>query len=60
MSYWPHAVQTFLISMLLQKFINKVTKDALIKELETKKYNTHGKIWSVSCDYTSYQRRKTE
>jgi 17beta-estradiol 17-dehydrogenase / very-long-chain 3-oxoacyl-CoA reductase len=37
MPYWPHAVQTFLISILPQKFIDKATKDALKKELKTKK-----------------------
>jgi 17beta-estradiol 17-dehydrogenase / very-long-chain 3-oxoacyl-CoA reductase len=37
MPYWPHAVQTFLISILPQKLIDKATKDALKKELRTKK-----------------------
>jgi len=37
MPYWPHAIQTFLISMLPQTFIDKAAKDALKKELETKK-----------------------
>ena len=36
MPYWQHAIQTFLISMLPQKFIDKATKNALKKELSAK------------------------
>jgi 17beta-estradiol 17-dehydrogenase / very-long-chain 3-oxoacyl-CoA reductase len=34
MPYWQHAIQTFLISLLPQKFIDKAAKNALTKELE--------------------------
>ncbi len=37
MPYWPHAVQTFLISLLPQKIIDKATKYALKKELKVRK-----------------------
>jgi 17beta-estradiol 17-dehydrogenase / very-long-chain 3-oxoacyl-CoA reductase len=37
MPYWQHAIQTFLISLLPQKFIDKATKNALRKELTTKR-----------------------
>ena len=36
MPYWQHAIQTFLISILPQKFIDKATKKALKKELAAK------------------------
>jgi 17beta-estradiol 17-dehydrogenase / very-long-chain 3-oxoacyl-CoA reductase len=36
MPYWQHAIQTFLISILPQKFIDKATKNALKKELVAK------------------------
>ena len=36
MPYWPHALQTNLISLLPQKLIDKATKNALIKELKMK------------------------
>ena len=37
MPYWPHALQTNLISLLPQKLIDKATKNALIKELKMKR-----------------------
>jgi len=37
MPYWQHAIQTFLISILPQKFIDNATKNALKKELELKR-----------------------
>lgn len=36
MPYWPHALQTTLISVLPQKLIDKLTKEALKKELKIK------------------------
>lgn len=36
MPYWQHATQTFLISILPQKFIDKTAKNALRKELLAK------------------------
>jgi 17beta-estradiol 17-dehydrogenase / very-long-chain 3-oxoacyl-CoA reductase len=36
MPYWPHALQTNLISLLPQKLIDKATKNALKKELKMK------------------------
>ena len=36
MPYWQHTIQTFLISILPQNFIDKATKNALKKELTAK------------------------
>jgi 17beta-estradiol 17-dehydrogenase / very-long-chain 3-oxoacyl-CoA reductase len=33
MPYWPHAVQTFIISLLPEKMIDNATKKAMQKEL---------------------------
>ncbi|GAA4158991.1 hypothetical protein GCM10022217_21020 [Chryseobacterium ginsenosidimutans] len=38
MPYWPHAIQTFVISLLPERLIDKATKNAIRKELES---NSH-------------------
>lgn len=37
MPYWPHGIQTFMISVLPERFIDNATKKAMQKELELNK-----------------------